>query len=121
MILEKIITKKLDEQDAISLHANPTNIDVVSGSNRIKNSGDTDTPVQNNRNKGSHYGDTDTPVQNNREKGSHNTEADQGSAVRGTPQKNIDSSIGDLFRNRKRHGSIDEDEPQLKMSREILQ
>ena len=28
--IEKIITKKLDEQDAISLHANPTNIDEAS-------------------------------------------------------------------------------------------
>ena len=79
--IEKIISKKLDEQDTISLHANPFNIDEVSGSNRINNNGDTDTPVQ-----------------NNRDKVSHNTDADQGSAVRGTPQKDIDSSIGDLFR-----------------------
>ena len=60
------------------------------------------------------------PVQNNWGKGSHNTDADQGSAVRGTPQKDRYSSIGDLFRNRKRHCSTDEDEPPLKMSREIL-
>ena len=40
-------------------------------------------------------GDTDTPVQNNRDKDSHNTDADQGSAVKGTPQKDTDSSIGD--------------------------
>ena len=79
--IEKIIIKKLDEQDATSLHTNPTNIDEVSGSNRINNNGDTDTPVQ-----------------NNRDKGSHNTDADQGSAVRKTPQKDTDSSIGDLFR-----------------------
>ena len=79
--IEKIISKKLDEQDAISLHANPTNIDKVSGSNRINNNGDTDTPVQ-----------------NNRDKVSHNTDADQGSAVRGTPQQDTDSSIGDLFK-----------------------
>ena len=78
------------------------------------------TPVQNNRDKGSHSGDTDTPVQNNRDKGFHNTDADQGSAVRGTPQKDRDFSIGDLFRNRKKHSSTDEDEPSLKMSREIL-
>ena len=84
--IEKIVTKKLDEQDAISLHANPTSIDEVSGSNKINNNGDTGTPVQNNSDKGSHNGDTDTPVQNNRDKGSHNTDADQGSAVRGTPQ-----------------------------------
>ena len=64
--------------------------------------------------------DTETSVQNNRDKGSHNTDAGQGSAVRGTPQKDTDFSIGDLFRNRKRHGSIDEDELPLKMSREIL-
>ena len=42
--IEKTITKKLDEQDTISLHANPTNIDEVSGSNRINNNRDTDTP-----------------------------------------------------------------------------
>ena len=33
--IEKIISKKLDEQDAISLHANPTNIDEDSGFNRV--------------------------------------------------------------------------------------
>ena len=33
--VEKIVTKKLDEQDAISLHVNPTNIDEVCP-NRIK-------------------------------------------------------------------------------------
>ena len=92
--IEKIVIKKLDEQDAISLHTNPTNIDEVSGSNRINSTGDTDTPVQ-----------------NNMDKGPHNTDADQGSAVRGAPQKDIDSSIGDLFRNRKRHGSTDEMNP----------
>ena len=43
--IEKIITEKVDEQDAISFHADPTNIDEVSGSNRINNNGDTDTPV----------------------------------------------------------------------------
>ena len=101
--VEKIVTKKLDEQDAIFLHANPTNIDEVLGSNRINNNGDTNTPVQ-----------------NNKDKGSHNTDAGQGSAVRGTRQKDIVSSIGDLFRNRKRHGSTDEDEPPLKVGREIL-
>ena len=102
-LIEKIITKRLDEEDAICLHANPTNIDEVSGSSRINNNGDTDTPFQ-----------------NNRDKGYHNTDADQGSAVRGTPQNDTGSSIGDLFRNRKRHGSTDDDEPPLKMSREIL-
>ena len=101
--IEKIITKKLDEQDAISLDANPTSIDEVSGSKRINNNGETDTPVQNNRGKGS-----------------NNTDADQSSAVRGTPQKDANSSLGDLFRNRKRYGSTDEDKPSLKMSREIL-
>ena len=85
--IEKISSKKLDEQDAISLHANPTNIDEDSGSNRVNNNGDTDTPVQ-----------------NNRDKCSHNTDADQGSAVREgrVPQKDTDSSIGELFRNRKK-------------------
>ena len=82
--IENIVTKKLDEQDAISLDANPTSIDEVSGSNRINNNGETDTPVQNNRGKGF-----------------HNTDSNQSSAVRGTPQKDTDSSIGDLFRNRK--------------------
>ena len=33
--VEKIVIKKLDEQDAISLHVNPTNIDEVCP-NRIK-------------------------------------------------------------------------------------
>ena len=93
----------LDEQDAISLHANPTNIDEDSGSNRVSNNGETDTPAQ-----------------NDRDKGSHNKDADQGSAVGGTPQKDTDSSIGELFRNRKRHSSKDDDEPPLKMSRKIL-
>ena len=32
----------------------------------------------------------------------------------------MDFSIGELFRNRKRHGSKDDDEPPLKMSRQIL-
>ena len=32
----------------------------------------------------------------------------------------MDFSIGELFRNRKRHGSKDGDEPPLKMSRQIL-
>ena len=63
------ITKELHEQDAISFHANPTNSDEDSGSNRVNNNGDTDTPVQNNM-------DND----------SHNTDADQGSTVGGTPQ-----------------------------------
>ena len=67
---EKVVTKKLDEQDATSLHANSTYIDEVWSSNRINKNGDTDTSVQ-----------------NNRDKGSHNTDADQGSAVRGVPQK----------------------------------
>ena len=67
--IEKIISKKLDEQDAISLYANPTNIDEDSASNRINNNGDTDTPVQNNSGKGL-----------------HNTDADQVSAV-GDPSK----------------------------------
>ena len=101
--IDQIISKKLDEQDAISLHANPTNIDEDSGSNRVSNDGETDTPTQ-----------------NDRDKGSHNKDADQGSAVGGTPQKDTDSSIGELFRNRKRHSSKDDDEPPLKMSREIL-
>ena len=74
--VEKIISKKLDEQDAISLHTNPTNIDEDSGSNRVNNNGNTDTPVQ-----------------NNRDKSSHNTDADQGSAVGRIPQKDTDSSI----------------------------
>ena len=101
--IEKIITKKLDEQDAISLHANPTNIDEASGSNTININGDTDTQVQ-----------------NNRDKGSHNTDADQGSAGRGTSQKVTDSSVRDLFRNRERYCSTDEDKPPLKIAREIL-
>ena len=101
--IEKIISKKLDEQDAISLHANLTNIDEDSGSNRVNNNGHTDTPIQ-----------------NNRDKGSHNTGADQGSAVGGIPQNDTDSSIGELFKNTKKHGSKDDDEPPLKMSTEIL-
>ena len=101
--IDQIISKKLDELDAISLHANPTNIDEDSGSNSVNN-----------------YGETDTPAQNDRDKGSHNIDADQGFAVGGTPQKGTDSSIGELFRNRKRHSSKDDDEPPLKMSREIL-
>ena len=60
------------------------------------------------------------PVQNNRDKGSYNTDADQGSATRVTLQKDTNSSIGDPFRNMKRHGSTNQDEPPLKMSREIL-
>ena len=67
--IENIITKELHEQDAISFHANPTNSDEDSGSNRVNNNGDTDTPVQNNM-------DSD----------SHNTDADQGSAVGGATQ-----------------------------------
>ena len=86
-ILKKIISKKLDEQDAISLHANPTNIDEDSGSNRVNNNGATDTQAQNNR------------------------DTDQGSAVGGALQKDTDSSIGELFRNRKGHGSKDDSEP----------
>ena len=101
--IEKIISKKLDEQDTISFHTNPTNIDEDSGFNRVNNNGGTDTPVQ-----------------NNRDKGSHNTDADQGSAVAGIPQKDTDSSIGELFRNRKRHDSKDDDDTPLQMSREIL-
>ena len=38
----------------------------------------------------------------------------------GTLQKDKDSSIGELFRSRERHSSKDDDEPPLKMSREIL-
>ena len=34
--IEKIISKKLDAQDAISLHAKPTNIDEDSGSIELK-------------------------------------------------------------------------------------
>ena len=41
----QIISKKLDEQDAISLHANPTNIDEDSGSDRVNNNEETDTSV----------------------------------------------------------------------------
>ena len=52
--IEQIISKKRDEQDPISLHANPTNIDEDSGSNRVNNNGETDTPVQNDRDKGFH-------------------------------------------------------------------
>ena len=74
--IEKIISKKLDELGAISLHTNPTNIDEDSGSSRVNNNGNTNTSVQ-----------------NNRDKGSHNTDADQGSAVGGIPQKDTDSSI----------------------------
>ena len=101
--IEKIISKKLDEQDALSLHTNPINIDEDSASNRVNNNEDTDTPVP-----------------NNRDKSSHNTDVDQGSAIGGVPQKDRDSSIGELSRNRKRHGSKDDNEPPLKMSREIL-
>ena len=35
----------LDEQDAISLHANPTNIDEDSGSDRVNDNEETDTSV----------------------------------------------------------------------------
>ena len=42
--IEKIVSRKLDEQDSISLHANLTNIDEVSHSSRINNNVDTDTP-----------------------------------------------------------------------------
>ena len=101
--IDQIISKKLDEQDAISFHANTTNIDEDSGSNRINNNGETDTPAQ-----------------NDRDKGSHNIDADQDSAVGGTPQKDTYSSIGELFRNRKRQSSKDDDETPLKMSRKIL-
>ena len=65
--IEKIISKKLEEQDDISLHANPTNIDEDSCFNRVNSNGDTDTPVQ-----------------NNRDKGFPNIDADQGSAVGGS-------------------------------------
>ena len=101
--IDQIISKKLDELDANSLHTNPTNIDEDSGSNRVNNNGETDTLAQ-----------------NDRDKSSHNIDADQGPAVGGTPQKDRDSSIGELFRNRKRHSSKDDVEPPLKMSREIL-
>ena len=82
--IEKIISAKLDEQDAISPHANLTNIDEDSGSNRVNNNGDTDIAVQ-----------------NNRDKGSHNADADQGSAVGRIPQKDKNSSIGELVKNSK--------------------
>ena len=62
--IDQIISKKLDEQDAISLHANPTNIGEDSDSNRVNNNGETDTPAQ-----------------NDRDKSSHDIDADQGSAV----------------------------------------
>ena len=101
--IDKIISKKLDEQDAISLHANLTNIDEGSDSNRVNNTGETDTSDQ-----------------NVRDKGSHNIDADQVSAAGGIPQKDTDSSIGELFVTRKRHSSKDDDETPLKMSREIL-
>ena len=101
--IDQIISKKLDELDAISLHANPTNIDEDSSSNSVNN-----------------YGETDTPAQNDRDKDSHNIDADQGFAIGGTPQKGTDCSIGELFRNRKRHSSKDDDETPLKMSWEIL-
>ena len=101
--IEKIISKKLDEQDTLSLHTNPINIDEDSASNRVNNNEDTDTPVP-----------------NNRDKSSHNTDVDQGSAIGGSLKKDRDSSIGELSRNRKRHGSKDDNEPRLKMSREIL-
>ena len=52
--IDQIISKKLVEQNAISLHANPTNIDEDSGSNRVNSNGETDTPVQNDRDKGFH-------------------------------------------------------------------
>ena len=52
--IDQIISKKLNEQDAISFHANPTNIDEDSGSNRVNNNGETDNPVQNGRDKVSH-------------------------------------------------------------------
>ena len=52
--IDQIISKKLVEQNAISLHANSTNIDEDSGSNRVNNNGETDTPVQNDRDKGFH-------------------------------------------------------------------
>ena len=57
--IDKIISKKLDEQDAISLHANLTNIDEGSDSNRVNNTGETDTSDQNVRDKGSHNIDAD--------------------------------------------------------------
>ena len=82
--IEKIISAKLDEQDAISPHANLTNVDEDSGSNRVNNNGDTDIAVQ-----------------NNRDKVSHNADADQGSAVGRIPQKDTNSSIGELFKNSK--------------------
>ena len=63
---------------------------------------------------------THTLVQNNRDKRSHNADVDQGSAVRETPQKDTYSSNGELIINRNRHGLKVNDEPPLKMSREIL-
>ena len=101
--IDKIISKKLDEQDAISLHANLTNIDEDSDSNRVNNNGEKYNSDQ-----------------NDRDKGSHNIDADQVSAARGISQKDTDSSLGELFITRKRHSSKDDDEPPLKMSREIL-
>ena len=44
--IAQIISKKLDEQDAISLQANLTNIDEDSGSSRVNNNGERDAPVQ---------------------------------------------------------------------------
>ena len=44
--IDQIISKKLDEQEAISLHANPTNNDEGSGSNRVSNNGETDTQAK---------------------------------------------------------------------------
>ena len=87
----------------ISLHANPINIDEDSSSNWVNNNSNTDTLVQNNRGEGS-----------------HNADVDQGSAVPETPQKDTYSSKGELIINRNRHGPKVNDEPPLKMSRQIL-
>ena len=94
--IAQIISKKLDEQDAISLHANLSNIDEDSGSSRVNNNGERDAPVQ-----------------NDRDKGCRNKDADQGSVIGGTSHKDADSSTGELFRNRKSHSSKDDDEPPL--------
>ena len=43
--IDQIISKK-NEQDAICLHANPTNNGEGSGSNRVNNNGETDTQAK---------------------------------------------------------------------------
>ena len=101
--IDKIISKKLDEQDAISLHANLTNIDEDSASKRVNNNGDTDTPVQNNRDK--------VPIIQMQIK-----VLQQGESLKSIqiPQQKSYLEI------EKRHGSKDDDELPLKISREIL-